>query len=126
MERKEQEAIEKRMRMLWIIWASMLVFLAMHVVVCYYLADNLHARSSQAVPLEMAKNIFYGLTVVSLLLAYLLRKFQLRVTIDRSSQRLINVRHVCHHLPSRAPLFQCRFWFSRFFGKAFMARTNEC
>ena len=99
MEQKEQEAIEKGMRMLWIIWASMLVSLVMYIVVCYCLAENLQTRSSQDVPLEMFKNIFYGLTVGSLLLANFLKKLLLRVKIDQPHQTLINPTPVRHQPP---------------------------
>jgi hypothetical protein len=62
----------------------------MHIVVCYHLAENLKTRSSQAVPLVMVKNIFYGLTVGSLLLANFLKKLVLRVKTDHSRQASIN------------------------------------
>jgi hypothetical protein len=105
MEQKEQEAIEKGMRMLCIIWASMLVALVMYIVVCYYLAENLQTRSSQDVPLEMFKNIFYGLTVGSLLLANFLKKLLLRVKIDQPHQMLVDPTPVLHQ-----PLFVTRYF----------------
>jgi hypothetical protein len=85
--------------MLWIIWASMLVVLVMCIVVCYYLAENLQTRSSQDVSLEMLKNIFYGLTVGSLLLANFLKKLLLRVKIDQPNQMLIDPTPVRHQPP---------------------------
>ena len=99
MEQKEQETTEKRMRMLWIIWASMLIALVMYIVVCYCLAENLQTRSSQDVSLAMLKNIFYGLTVGSLLLPNFLKKLLLRIKIDQPHQTLIKTTPVPHQPP---------------------------
>ena len=77
----------------------MVVALVMYIVVCYYLAENLQTRLSQDVPLEMVKNIFYGLTVGSLLLANFLKKLLLRVKIDQPHQTLIDPTPARHQPP---------------------------
>jgi hypothetical protein len=99
MEQKEHEELNTWMRNIWIIWASMLVGLVLYIGVCNYLAENLQARLSQDVPLEMFKNIFYGLTVGSLLLANFLEKLLLRVKIDQPHQAIKSPTPVCHQPP---------------------------
>jgi len=83
--------------------------LVMYIVVCYCLAENLPTRSSQNVSLAMLKNIFYGLTVGSLLLANFLKKLLLRVKIDQPHQMLINPTPVRHQPPFVTRYFNAVF-----------------
>ena len=74
MEAKEQEAIAKGMRMLWIVWGAMLASLVLYIGVCHFLAEQISPRFLPSVPAEMMSNILYGIAAISLFAAHFLRK----------------------------------------------------
>ena len=106
MEAREQEALIKWMRNLWIVCASMVITLVMYIGVCHYFAERFQTRSyPYDLPIEMFKNIFYGLAVVSLFLAYFLRKLLLKVKVDNSSVKVIKATPARNQPPFIAKYF---------------------
>jgi len=67
-------ADEKGFRVLWIIWAAMLGSLFIYVVICHQWGDQLRPTMSPNFPLDVMRNILYGIALVTLLLTHFVRK----------------------------------------------------
>jgi len=73
-----QEAIEKGLRTLWIIWTVMLAALFVYAFICLQLGHKIQQAANPTFPLPLLKNILFGITVATLLLTHFLRNYLLR------------------------------------------------
>jgi F0F1-type ATP synthase membrane subunit c/vacuolar-type H+-ATPase subunit K len=79
LEAHEKEAINKGMQTLWFIWAAMLGSLIIYIFVCHQLGEEIRRGFGEsAFPLELFRNILYGVVAAELIISYYLRKFMLR------------------------------------------------
>ena len=56
--------LEKGLRVLWIIWASMLGPLFIYVFICHQFGEEIRGNTSADFPIGLLKNIFYGAVIV--------------------------------------------------------------
>jgi hypothetical protein len=76
----ERDAINKGMRPLWFIWAAMLVSLLIYIFICHQLGGEIRKGvEGSGVPIELLRNIFAGMGVFALIMAYFLRRSMLAV-----------------------------------------------
>jgi len=81
----EREAIEKGMRVLWVIWALLLGSLCMYVFICLHLGDQFQKNVGPDFPIRTLKNILYVFVIITLVLTYYYRKFMLSNKYNRKS-----------------------------------------
>ena len=77
MEVPERGANEKQLLILWIIWASMVGSLLIYVFICHQCGDQIRRTASPNFPLDLIRNILYGLAIFTIFLIHILRKFML-------------------------------------------------
>lgn len=75
MEVPESGANEKQLLILWIIWASMLGSLFIYVFICHQCGDQIRRTASPNFPLGLMRSILYGITIFTIFLTHILRKF---------------------------------------------------
>jgi hypothetical protein len=79
LEAQEQEAINKGMRALWVIWEAMLGSLFIYIVVCHLLGEEMQGNFAESgFAFELFRNILYGMAAAELIMSYYLRKFMLK------------------------------------------------
>jgi hypothetical protein len=82
-ETSERDAINKGMRTLWFIWGAMLGSLLIYIFICYQLSGEIRKSvEGSGVPVELLRNIFAGVGVVELLMAYFMRRSMLSVRTE--------------------------------------------
>lgn len=70
----ERELNEKSLQALWVIWAAMLGSLFIYVFICHQWEDEIRRAASPNLPLDLIRNILYGLSIFILILTHFLRK----------------------------------------------------
>jgi hypothetical protein len=65
---------ERQLRNLWIIWTGMFVFLIIYVSICLLWGDALQ-QSESPFPLDLMRDILYGVAVLTVILTHFLRNF---------------------------------------------------
>ncbi len=71
-----KELYEKQLQILWIIWAGMLGALVVYVLICL-LGGEVIRRSASPFPLDLMRDILYGIAVLTVILTHFLRNFML-------------------------------------------------
>ncbi len=74
MEVPESGANERELLVLWIIWASMFGFLFFYVFFCHQWGDQIRRTASPNFPLDLMRNILYGIAIFTVFLIHILRK----------------------------------------------------
>lgn len=77
METGERTSIENVMRTLWTIWGAMLVSLLIYVFICHQFGEKIKVPGNPDFPLELFKNILYGVAVLTLIIARFVRKIMM-------------------------------------------------
>ena len=77
MEVPERGANEKQLLILWIIWASMVGSLLIYVFICHQCGDQIRRTASPNFPLDLMRNILYGIAIFTVFLIHILRKSML-------------------------------------------------
>ena len=80
-------ALEKGLRILWIIWAAMLGSLFIYVFICHQVGEEIRGNMNPEFPIGLLKNILYGAVIVTLLFAHFLRRFMLTGRFGSSEVR---------------------------------------
>ena len=70
----EKGLYEKQLQILWIIWAGMLVSLVVYVLICL-LGGDVIRRSASSLPLDLMRDILYGIAILTVMLTHFLRNF---------------------------------------------------
>ncbi len=70
----EKGEIKKRLLTLWIIWATMLGSLVIYVFICHQWGDEIRQTVTPPFPLDLMRNILYGISIFTLILTHFLRK----------------------------------------------------
>jgi len=103
-EATEREAIEKGLRVLWIIWAAMLASLLIYVFICHQIGEEIRRTASPDFPTAQLKNILYVAVIGTLFLTYFLRKLILSSRFSNSDHKLIKPE-----TDSNQPLFLAKY-----------------
>lgn len=70
----EKGLFEKQLQILWIIWAGMLGALVIYVSICLLGGDAMRLSAS-SLPLDLMRDILYGIGILTLILTHFLRNF---------------------------------------------------
>jgi len=73
----ERGANEERLLTFWIMWAGFFASLFFYVLICHLAADEIRLTASPNIPLDLIRNLLYGVSICTLLLTPFLRKFML-------------------------------------------------
>jgi MFS family permease len=87
-EATERGAIEKGLRVLWIIWAAMLGSLLIYVFICHQFGEEIRRTASPDFPTGQLKNILYVVVIATLFITYFLRKLILSSRFSSSDAKL--------------------------------------
>jgi hypothetical protein len=88
MKTTDKEAIERGLRILWIIWAAMFGSLLIYVFICHQLGEDMRPAGSPDFPIDLLKNILYIVAIVTLALTHFIRKLMLAGRFGGSDSRL--------------------------------------
>jgi F0F1-type ATP synthase membrane subunit c/vacuolar-type H+-ATPase subunit K len=69
-----REANERSLLTLWVIWAGIFGTLFIYVFICHQLGDKIRSAASANFPLDLMRNILYGISIFTLILTHFLRK----------------------------------------------------
>jgi hypothetical protein len=100
----EKEAVEKGMKTLWIIWLALMGSLLIYLYIAHAFGDEIMPPMGQDFPLELLRNIFYGLSVIMLIAAHFLRRFIMNAKSTGVSSELFKYR-----TQSNQPLFIAKY-----------------
>jgi F0F1-type ATP synthase membrane subunit c/vacuolar-type H+-ATPase subunit K len=78
----ETDAIQKGMMTLWIMWAAMIVSILIYIYIAYAFGDEIRKPLHPDFPLENLRSILYGISIITIVLSYYLRKLLLAVKDD--------------------------------------------
>ena len=78
----EGELNEKSYQVLWIIWTAMLVTLFIYIFICHLWGDEIRRGASFNFPLDLMRNILYGVAIFTLILTRFIRKLILAGQYD--------------------------------------------
>jgi len=70
----ERELNEKSHQILWIIWTAMLGSLFVYIFICHLWEDEIRRASNSNFPLDLIRNILYGIAIFTLILTRFIRK----------------------------------------------------
>lgn len=73
----ERGANEKRLMTFWIIWTGIFGSLFVYVLICHQCGDVIRRTASPDIPLDLMRNVLYGVAISTLLFTHFLRKFML-------------------------------------------------
>jgi hypothetical protein len=75
---QEKNAIDKGMKTLWVIWASMLGSLLIYIFLCYQLGEGFKGSGGTELFVALLRKILFGVAAAELIMAYYLRRFMLK------------------------------------------------
>ncbi len=73
----ERRTNENRLLTLWIIWGGIFGSLFIYVFICHQFGDEIRQNANLNIPLDLVRNVLYGVAVSTLILTRFLRKFLL-------------------------------------------------
>ncbi|WP_028581962.1 hypothetical protein [Desulfogranum japonicum] len=76
----EKKQLERGWRIVLLIWGAILASLGIYIGVCWSIREDIQINVSPDFPLETLQYILVGVTVITLVAVYYLRKFLLRPT----------------------------------------------
>ncbi|MGD9033628.1 MAG: hypothetical protein PVJ69_01915 [Desulfobacteraceae bacterium] len=80
----ERKASENPLLILWIIWGAIFGSLFIYVFVCHQFGDGIRQNVSPNIPLDLMRNVLYGVAILTLVGTRFLRKFMLAGRPDGS------------------------------------------
>ena len=86
-ERKENV---NRLLILWIIWGGIFGFLFIYVFICHQFGDEIRRNANLDIPLDLVRNVLYGVAISTLILTRFLRKFLLAGRSSGSESMSLN------------------------------------
>lgn len=90
MEVSERRANENRLLTFWIIWCGIFGSLFIYVFICHQFGDEIRRTVSLNIPLDLVRNVLYGVAISTLILTHFLRKFMLAGRSGGSGQMSLN------------------------------------
>jgi F0F1-type ATP synthase membrane subunit c/vacuolar-type H+-ATPase subunit K len=85
----QENAIEKGLLTLWIIWAAIMGSLLIYVFICHQFGDELRRDMGQNIPLPLMRNILYGIAIITLFLTHFMKRFLLGGTFGNTLSKSI-------------------------------------
>ena len=76
----EKEAVQKGMKQLWLIWAAITASLLIYLYIVYAFGEEIRPPMGEDLPLELLRNILYGVSVMVLFLGHFIRKWIIKNT----------------------------------------------
>ena len=73
----ERKANENRLLTFWILWGAIFGSLFIYVFVCHQFGDGVRQNVSPNIPLDLIRNVLYGVAILTLVGTRFLRKFML-------------------------------------------------
>lgn len=73
----ERGGNENRLTFLWFIWVGIFGSLPIYVLICHLAGDEIRPTLGSNFPLDLLRNVLYGVAIFTLLLTPFLRKFML-------------------------------------------------
>ena len=73
----ERKANENRLLTLWIIWGAIFGSLFIYVFVCHHFGAVIPENARPNIPLDLIRNVLYGVAILTLIGTRFLRKFML-------------------------------------------------
>jgi len=80
----EGGAYQKTLMKIWIIWAAMMGSLLVYVFICHQFGVEIRRNLGTCTYVTLLRNIFYGITILTLFLSYFLRRRMLSGTSHAS------------------------------------------
>jgi F0F1-type ATP synthase membrane subunit c/vacuolar-type H+-ATPase subunit K len=90
MEVSERKANENRLLTLWIIWAAIFGSLFIYAIICHQWGVNIRNTIGPNFPLDLMRNVLYGVAISTLILTHFLRKFLLAGRSSGSESMSLN------------------------------------
>jgi F0F1-type ATP synthase membrane subunit c/vacuolar-type H+-ATPase subunit K len=78
MDASQNGTVENRFIVAWIIWAAMMGSLAVYILICNVIGDDVRRPMGPDFSLALLRKIFFGLSTAALIAAHFIRKFVLR------------------------------------------------
>ncbi len=75
----EKDAIKKGMMTLWFVWAAMLGSLLIYFFIVHAFGAEIRNPLQPDFPMELLRNILYGISIITIVLSHFLRKLLLAV-----------------------------------------------
>jgi len=89
-EASERKPNENRLLTFWIIWGFIFGSLFIYVFICHLFGDELGRSTNLNIPLDLMRNILYGVAISTLILTHFLRKFLLAGRSSGSESMSLN------------------------------------
>lgn len=100
----EKDAIKKGTMTLWFVWAAMVGSLLIYIYIGHAFGDEIRQPMHPDFPMELLRNILYGISIITILLSHFLRKFMLIVKNSGTSSGLLK-----YSTQSNQPLFLAKY-----------------
>lgn len=78
MDTSQKGTAENKLFVMWIIWAGMVGSLAIYIVICNLIGDQIKRPIGPSFPLTLLRNIFFGISIVTLITTYFIRNLILK------------------------------------------------
>ena len=88
----ENEVTDKGMRVLWAIWAIMLGYLCVYILICHLLADGVRGNVGSDFPIAIIRNILYIAVIVTLSITVFFREIMLSGNFGQSESTTYNFK----------------------------------
>ena len=78
MDVSQKGTVENKLFVMWIIWGGMVGSLAIYVVICNLIGDQIRRPIGPSFPLTLLRNILFGVSIVTLIATHFIRKLILK------------------------------------------------
>ena len=96
LDEKDRLAIDKGMRVLWLIWAAIFASLFIYLFIAHVLGEEIRQNQNLNLPIPLLRNILMGVGIVTIFVTQFLRKFMLAKGSDDSSLKTHESDAVTH------------------------------
>lgn len=80
------ETLQKQFKVLQIIWVAMLMSLGVYLAICHLAGDSIRQGVSGSMPLDMIRNVLFGVSVAELMVVQYIRKLMLQFSRGTAQQ----------------------------------------
>lgn len=78
MEASQKGTVENKLLIMWIVWVAMVGSQVIYIVICSLIGDQIRGPIGLDFPLVLLRNIFFCISIVTLITTHFIRKFILR------------------------------------------------
>lgn len=75
MDTSQKETFEKKLQIMWILWGAMALSLVIYILICQLFGDRVRKPMGLEFPLELLRNILFGISTVALIATRFVRRF---------------------------------------------------